>query len=500
MVTLLGAVLAVAYLAVRVPQYTSTASVLVKPISPSQSSSPPASQVSMETEAALVVTGTVADKARASLGWHGSVQSLLQHVTVTNPSNTLVLDVSFTDPSPRIARRGAQAFANAYLAYRNAGAASLATAARDKLVAEIASLQGRITDIDNQLGHTQVGTPRYQALSSSKTPLVAQLALLDSELAGVTTAPDAGDLVSDAQVPLSPSSPGRALILAIGVLVGLFIGLVVAFLRDRRDDRPRGRADVEDVLGAPVLGIVPPSRSRLLLPLAAKARWSRNAVVVNAQHALALAVARSAEVHGAKTILIVTPTRGTEVAVLVANLAQILAHDGKQVLAMSVVPGGRGLTEAFDLPDRRGLTAVLAGSMPMSKAVYSMKRSPLRVLTNGPSRSGRIDLYRPEKIRAALADAAGLADVVLIEGEPLQAMGRGVGVPSLVDGTVLVVDAARTSRNSLVDVRWKLERMGAQLIGAILINLDPEEASRYDARALSEATPADRKLAAFRTA
>jgi capsular polysaccharide biosynthesis protein/Mrp family chromosome partitioning ATPase len=488
--TIVGLVLAAAYLAARSVQYTSTATVLVKPLTSNpQSSVPLTSLVSMDTEAALVSTTDVAATAGETLGWEGSDRQLLNHVAVSNPSNTLVLDISFTGSSPVVARRGAQAFAHGYLALRDQEARRLATVARAKLEGQIASLQSRVADIDERLAGLRVGSSEYQALNSSKSPLETQINLLESQLANQGSPPDAGDLVSSAQVPTAPSSPGPVLVLVLGAMVGLFVGLVATFLQDRRDDRPRGRTDVEDVLGAPVLGIIPAAQSRMIVPLAPQARSRQPVTMVSSYHALAAAIARSAEVLRIQTLMFVPPRQGTDVALLVANLGQILARDEKQVLAMSAVPNGHGLNEAFDLANRRGLSQVLSGSMPMEKATYPLKRSKLRVLTSGPPRDGKMDLYRPETIRAALDEATSLADIVLIEGEPLLATDRGIGLAPLVDGVVLVIDTATTTRTRLVDVRWKLERIGVNIVGSVLLNLDPDAASRYDARALGETTP-----------
>jgi capsular polysaccharide biosynthesis protein len=45
--------------------------------------------------------------------------------------------------------------------------------------------------------------------------------------------------------------------IALGTIFGLFLALPIGFIRDRTDDRLRGRADIEETFGAPVLGIIP---------------------------------------------------------------------------------------------------------------------------------------------------------------------------------------------------------------------------------------------------
>ena len=47
------------------------------------------------------------------------------------------------------------------------------------------------------------------------------------------------------------------MLLGVGLILGLLIGLAVAFGRDFVDDRIRDAAQLEQRLGAPVLGILP---------------------------------------------------------------------------------------------------------------------------------------------------------------------------------------------------------------------------------------------------
>ena len=94
--------------------YKSTAQFLVRPtlVQPLQSN--PFDTVSMPTEMQLVTSAQVADIARGTIGGNLTLQDALDSVSVTNPANTQILDISYSAHSPAEAQQGAQAFADAY--------------------------------------------------------------------------------------------------------------------------------------------------------------------------------------------------------------------------------------------------------------------------------------------------------------------------------------------------------------------------------------------------
>src|SRR5207249_2379929 len=68
---------------------------------------------------------------------------------------------------------------------------------------------------------------------------------------------DPGSVIQAAILPTSPSSPDHILNGGLGLLVGLAMGIGLAFLRERLDDRLKGRGDLEEHIAAPTLVVIP---------------------------------------------------------------------------------------------------------------------------------------------------------------------------------------------------------------------------------------------------
>ena len=96
------------------PVFASNASVLVES-APNQTVN---NEPNMATEKQVATSTSVARIVMGKLHLTQSAQTLLQHLSVSVPVDTQILDISYSDPQPRIAQQRAQAFADAYISYR----------------------------------------------------------------------------------------------------------------------------------------------------------------------------------------------------------------------------------------------------------------------------------------------------------------------------------------------------------------------------------------------
>nr|WP_213455862.1 GumC family protein [Thiocapsa sp.] len=82
-------------------------------------------------------------------------------------------------------------------------------------------------------------------------------------------------IVDAARVPIAPFKPSLKLNLAIAIALGGFIGVLAAFLLEALDDTVRGAEDVEGLVGAPVLTLIPKVDARELGLRGRRARPAR---------------------------------------------------------------------------------------------------------------------------------------------------------------------------------------------------------------------------------
>src|SRR5437867_1303386 len=221
-----------AFTLTRTKIYAGVAEVLVKPpiTTTLDSSLGTVKALNIDDERQLMLSSVVAQLAAAKLNVEPTVtaiHTLLKKVDVSIPLNTNVLQVRFSDPSPQAAADGAEAFAEAFLDYK-------ATQANQ-------DIQSKKDEITKAIG----------ALPPGSGPSLAALRLAYTTVSQITV--DPGEVIQKAEVPTKPSSPNLPVNMALVLFLGLFVGVVATYVRERMDDHLRGREDLEAILGVPVM-------------------------------------------------------------------------------------------------------------------------------------------------------------------------------------------------------------------------------------------------------
>ena len=463
--------------------YESTAQFLVRPtlVQPLQSN--PFDTVSMPTEMQLVTSAQVADIARQTIGGNLTLQDALDGVSVTNPANTQILDISYSAHSPAEAQQGAQAFAGAYQTYKHDQAIDTIKTSSDTIRAQITTLDGEIAELNGRIA-ASTDPVDQQSLTEQRNSLdtvrLSQQNLLAST---ATLSSDPGQVVEDALRPTSPVSPKHKLDLALGLLLGLIAGVVLASLRDQARDRIQGPPLVARSLDAPILGSIPRTH-RLLVGTAHLASvdepHGQAAEAYRTLRTNLLAVCRESK---AKTILITSARQGEGKTSTAANLAVALAQAGRSVVLISADLRNPRVHAVFGIGNEQGLGQVLDGTLPLGEAIVETDLPDLRILPSGPvdAVDEPVELLQSDRMGEVLQECCR-SDFVIIDGPPIFPVADSLVLADLVDGVLFVTDAQSSTQASVAQSRRQIHQVGGRILGGIL-NRVPTSwgANGYDA-------------------
>jgi capsular polysaccharide biosynthesis protein/cellulose biosynthesis protein BcsQ len=162
-----------------------------------------------------------------------------------------------------------------------------------------------------------------------------------------------------------PISPHPTRTLAFAGIIGLALGIVLGLLRDTLDERMRGRDEVEEYFGAPVVAVLPKN----MLGRRAMARGRRPvASFVQAVEPLRLQLSRG-DAH-TRVIVITSGGLGEGKSTVAANLSIALALSGEHVICVDADPAIRRLSHYFDLQDGDGdIAEIVRGPIDLPKAL-----------------------------------------------------------------------------------------------------------------------------------
>ncbi|WP_217205671.1 hypothetical protein [Streptomyces sp. AC550_RSS872] len=429
--------------------YTSTSEVLVRPRADPFSTPGVAvdSQVSMGTERQIALSATVAARAATTLGDPARADALLTDLRVVNPPDTQLLRFEYTAGTAKRAARVSNAFAQAYLADREERSKSMIVRMAAGLEQQLTELTGRV-NARKKPAESVAGTAGLRQQIGIMQKRVSDIRAYDTT---------GGDVVRRAEPAARPSGPGPGWLFPLGLIGGLVLGVVLAWLRCALEPRARSVAEFQGALGAPVLGILPaPGTDDELLEVG-RTDGGR----AEAYRALAFRL-RGGSPAAIGTLMLVAPRRERGAEAVTVNLAAALAESGDHVLLVDATGHAPGLSARLPLSADKSVPP----GAPEGTAVVDAGTAGRFTLcpdvrgTGGDRPAGLMTAYAPVD--------ADRGSATLVLAPPLLEHPEGVALAQRVDGVLVVGGLEETRREDLKRVAELIGCSGGNIVGAAL--------------------------------
>ncbi|MGW8482201.1 hypothetical protein ACWGJP_03640 [Microbacterium sp. NPDC055903] len=321
-VTLLGALIAGAYLVIAPTTVTATTTlnlnvITTDPFNPQRAASGLLDDV---TEADIASSHVVAARAAEAMSESLTATEIRQASTVSTSSGATVVKVAFDGDSAAQAIEGADAVAAAYLAFRSEQADARIEVMVGNLAERIDALNATLATVNETIASSGQETAAYAQATTQRSQILTELDGLLSqrnELQSVDTT--GGIVLTAAEDSTLDYSPGRTITLLTGLAAGLVLGVIAAFVRNPFDRRLRNPVEMSRALDAPVFVSVDARREDV--PPVGEAA---DAVRVARERMLA-------ELYLGSTVLVLDATRASSVSTTAINLAVVTAQVGHDV-------------------------------------------------------------------------------------------------------------------------------------------------------------------------
>ena len=277
---------------------------------------------------------------------------------------------------------------------------------------------------------------------------------------------DSPDLAS------APTSPDTVRNVAMGLVLGLLVGAVLAVARARPDRRVQDGDQAADLAGAPALGYVVRDAGlakRHVIdrtgrgPAAESYRQLRN----NLQWL---------DADDPPTVIMVTsavPSEGTTTTVV--NLALVLADAGRKVAVVDADLRTSKVADYLGMTGGTGLSSVLSGTAELSGVVQRYDDREIWVIAAGPTPDNPGELLATGEMRSLIGKLRGDYDYVLVDAPPVLSVADASGMAMYMDGVLLVVRQGSTQVGELRETAAVLQRVRATTLGVVL-NMLPAKA------------------------
>jgi capsular exopolysaccharide synthesis family protein len=282
--------------------------------------------------------------------------------------------------------------------------------------------------------------------------------------------------VEDADPPNAPIRPNILQQATIGGMMGAMLIAGIIYLRDALDDTIHVSDDISRFLDLPVLGVIRKIDGTQPVITAIKPRSPAaedfRSLRTNIQFA-------SVDIP-LRTILVTSPTPGDGKTVISTNLSIVLAQGGQRVSLIDADLRRPRVHEYMQIPNRWGLTYLFTSQENNLDGVLRKNKSlGLSIMTSGNTPPNPAELLGSEKMRQIIYDIQTQSDAIVFDSPPLNAVTDASVLSKMVDGVILVVRAETTKILAAQQAVEQLRRVGANVIGVVLNNVNMSRARNY---------------------
>ncbi|WP_296664619.1 polysaccharide biosynthesis tyrosine autokinase [Demequina sp.] len=443
-ITMLGGFAGWSYATLATPVYTAQAKVFVSTTGAAstaelaQGNSFTLQRV--QTYSDLVKTAAVLEPTIEELGLDASVPDVRGRVSASSPQNTTIIDVTASGPDP-------------------ASAAALATETARQLVIVVETWE---------------------------------------RTEGMTASPVALKIAQEAEQPGVPTSPNLMVDIAIGLLVGLSLGVAAALLRSALDTKVHTERDVRRITTVPVLGGIPFDPRARTRPL----------IVQDDSHSILAESFRSLRTNlqflrsgqGSQSIVLTSSVPGEGKSTTAANLAIALADAQARVILVEADLRRPKITQYMGLEGGVGLSDVIIGRIELDDAIQSWGPAGLHVLPAGQLPPNPSELLGSPAMAEVVRRLDEDFDVVIYDAPPLLPVTDAAVLAQHVGSTVVVVAIGRAHVPELRSALEAAANVGVPASGVILSMVPTTGADSYGYRRYdyayesAEKAPASRRL------
>jgi tyrosine-protein kinase Etk/Wzc len=349
---------------------------------------------------------------------------------------------------------------------------------------ELGAISGKIKkmpaieqDVFRLTRDVKVNTDLYTSLLNS----AQQLRLVKASKVGNAR------LLDSASKPVKPVRPNRAMIVALAALIGLFLGVIAAFVRRSMFGGVEDPHDIEQRLGMTVSAAIPHSDLQEQLSTKIRGKARKAAVLAHdAPEDSAIESLRSFRTSlqfsmlGAKNniVMITGPTPGLGKSFVSANLAAVLASTGKKILLIDGDLRKGYLNRYFGVERDNGLSEVIAGQVSLSQAIHVNVVENVDFLPTGVLPPRPAELLAHANFADCLKTLSAQYDMIVIDTAPVLAVSDSLAVAPHVGAIFNVMRSGISTMGEIEEAAKRFKQSGNDLAGVIFNDMKPR-AGRY---------------------
>jgi succinoglycan biosynthesis transport protein ExoP len=278
--------------------------------------------------------------------------------------------------------------------------------------------------------------------------------------------------VTDLAEPgIKPVEPNLPLNVILGIIVGLVGGIGFAFFVEYLDTSFKAIDEVEQTLGASVIGIVPQNVGYL--------KDDPTAAYAEAYRVLRTNVLFGRKNETMNTITVVSGGAAEGKSTTIMNLATVFAQNDNRVLLVDSDLRRPSLHRILGVSNAIGLTSYLLKQKTLEETILVSPIKGLDFLPSGKLASTSMGILNSTRMKEFFDEVRTRYDYVFFDSPPIMGVSDASVLASLVDMVVLVVQHRKYPQSMTLRAKQTVEKVGGNLLGIVLNNISINQDSYY---------------------
>ncbi len=285
-------------------------------------------------------------------------------------------------------------------------------------------------------------------------------------------------VVEPAQIPEFPDKPNKKINLLLGLVLGLFGGIGLAFFIEYLDNTVKSVDEIEEKFNVSVLGSIAQFSKKEALVERIAAIDSRS-VISESYRAVRTAILLSSAERPPRRILFSSMSPKEGKTTTTANLATTIADNDNKVVLIDCDMRKARQHKVHQINNLNGLSTYLAGLSDKDYIYSKPDRFSYDIIPAGPAPPNPSELLASQRFKDLLDQLDKLYDFVLLDSPPILNVTDALLLSKVVDATIVVCRAGQTNYDFMEKGLKSLRNIDANILGVVVNGVDKKNSGYY---------------------
>ncbi len=299
-------------------------------------------------------------------------------------------------------------------------------------------------------------------------------------------------IVDIALMPERPIPKNEAKFYSLGIILGLALGLGLAFLIEFNDTSIKSTEDVEKHLGHPVLGTIPHIQNNRKKNIEIKRRSNKrkkgktttvyprhllnfsgdDSVTTESYRSLRTNLSLVSPDNPIKSVLLTSAGPSEGKSLTISNLAMAYAQMGKRTLLVDTDLRRPVLHHLFGAKREPGFTDLFIKNPDYDRIIKTTEKENLFLITSGMFTPNPAELIGSQKMFQHINYFKEHFDMIFYDTPPIVAVTDATLLGTKLDGVLLVIRSHHTDREISLRALRMLSNVKVKTLGVVLNDID----------------------------